>query len=205
MKKKNYYKKKNKKRRQKALSITFWVLFALALYAFLPIDLKETFFKIDSFIDFQLKKLTYTHLIIAIILALIILRYFKLLKRNIGAGKRLDKIDVMSGEDFERYLMYNFQKRGYRVKTTPVTGDYGADLILSKNGTKICVQAKRYKSNVGNGAVQEIVAALAYYKCDYGMVITNSYFTAAAKTLAKVNNVELWDRNRIINEFNIKK
>lgn len=205
MKKKNYYKKKNKKRRVRVLSITFWFLLVLAIYAFLPVSVKEILTNIESFTKIKFQNLNKLYFIVIIILTLIILRCFKLLKRNVGAGKRLNKIDIMSGEDFEKYLMYNFQKRGYKVKTTPVTGDYGADLILSKKGTKICVQAKRYKSNVGNSAVQEIVAALAYYKCDYGMVITNSYFTAAAKTLAKVNNIELWDRNRIINEFNIKK
>ncbi len=38
---------------------------------------------------------------------------------------------------------------------TPETGDYGADLVLSKDGRKIVVQAKRWKNVVGIEAVQQ--------------------------------------------------
>ena len=110
----------------------------------------------------------------------------------------------MTGVEFENFLMYHFRKLGYKVKTTPTSNDYGADLILTKNGHRICVQAKRYKSNVGNSAVQEVCAAMAYYKCDSGMVVTNSYFTTNAKNLAKANNIKLWDRDSIVKEFDIR-
>ena len=43
-------------------------------------------------------------------------------------------------------------------------------------------------------AVQQISAAKEYYKADKCAVATNRYFTKAAKTLAKANNVDLWDR-----------
>ena len=36
------------------------------------------------------------------------------------------------------------------------------------------------------------------------LVVTNSFFTNAARELAQANNVELWDRNDIKNKFNIK-
>lgn len=199
------YKNKQYSKHSKVIPITLFILILFIFYAFAPSPL----IYVDSFIQQTQpiidSKYKLIYLTIFIVTVSIVIKILKTFKRNVGAGKRLTKIDLMTGEDFEKYLMYNFQKRGYRVKTTPVTGDYGADLILTKRGTKICVQAKRYKSNVGNSAIQEIVAAMPYYKCDYGMVITNSYFTAAAKTLAKVNNIELWDRNRIIKEFNIKK
>lgn len=205
MKKNNYHKKKRQPKQNKFFSITILFLIIFLIYIFAPSPLKKILIAANTFIKNIIKQNNTIYAIIVLAFILILFKCLKIFKRNVGAGKRLNKIDIMSGEEFEQYLMYNFQKMGYRVKTTPVTGDYGADLILSKNGTKICVQAKRYKNNVGNSAVQEIVAALAYYKCDYGMVVTNSYFTSAAKTLAKVNNIELWDRNKIINEFNIKR
>ena len=84
------------------------------------------------------------------------------------------------------------------------SNDYGADLVMKKHGKVTVVQAKRYKNTVGNSAVQEIVAAKAYYKADKCMVVTNSYFSKNAKNLAKSNHVELWDRDSLKNKFNIK-
>lgn len=104
-------------------------------------------------------------------------------------------IDAMKGEEFEEYLMHLFQKKGYKVKTTAKTGDFGADLILEKDRKRIVVQAKRYKAKVGNGAVQEVTAAIRHYNASSGMVITNSYFTKPAQSLASSNDIELWDRN----------
>ena len=103
----------------------------------------------------------------------------------------------MSGEQFEEYLKYNFEQFGYKVSLTPKTGDYGADLICKKNGQILIIQAKRYKDKVRNSAIQEIVAAKAYYKADKCMVVTNSYFSEPAKELAKANDVELWDRDSL--------
>jgi len=111
------------------------------------------------------------------------------------------KIDHMSGEEFEAYLKAHFEQKGFKVKTTPTTNDYGADLILSKGGECIAVQAKRYRDKVGNKAIQEIVGALGFYHANKGMVITNSFFTANAKALAESNGIELWDRNILIETF----
>lgn len=65
------------------------------------------------------------------------------------------------------------------------------------------MQCKRYKGKVGISAVQEVLGAKGYYKADKAMVITNSYFTPNAIKLANANDVELWDRNDLINKFNL--
>lgn len=57
--------------------------------------------------------------------------------------------DQMTGIEFENYLGFIFQEKGYHVDTTPASNDYGADLILKKNGITTVVQAKRYKDKVG--------------------------------------------------------
>jgi len=113
----------------------------------------------------------------------------------------ISKIDAMSGREFEEYLAAHFKQHGYKVKLTPESGDYGADLILEGNGERIAVQAKRHIDKVGNGAVQEVLGALGYYKAKRGVVVSNSHFTANARTLAEANNVELWDRDKIIDVF----
>ncbi len=127
----------------------------------------------------------------------------KIIKKKKYLKSPLSEIDVMYGEEFEEYLKYHFEKLGYKAKTTPRSNDYGADLILTKDGDKIVVQAKRWNDPVGNTAVQEVVAAKAYYKANRAMVVTNSYFTSNARNLASVNNVELWDRGNIVKNLGI--
>ena len=67
-----------------------------------------------------------------------------------------------------------------------------------KDNVKYVVQAKRWNQKIGVKAIQEIVAAIKHYKADKGMVITNNYFTKNAENLARTNEVELWDRNKLI-------
>ena len=117
----------------------------------------------------------------------------------------LPEIDKMTGIEFEEFLKVHFENIGYKVSLTPTTNDYGADLILKKDGETIVVQAKRWSDKVGNTAVQEIVSARGYYKADKAMVVTNSYYTDNAYALAKANDVELWDRNNLISKLNVSK
>jgi restriction system protein len=107
-------------------------------------------------------------------------------------------IDRMSGGQFEQYLAVLFRTLGYHVERTGKAGDYGADLVISRDGVRTIVQAKRYTKNVGVKAVQEAVTAKAMYRCSDAMVVTNSYFTKQAQVLARSNAVALWDRERLI-------
>jgi restriction system protein len=119
---------------------------------------------------------------------------FYLLGQQRLARSGIADIDKMDGKTFEKYLKVFFEKLGYKVARTKYIGDYGADLVVTNNGIKTVIQAKRYKSKVGIKAVQEAVASKGYYQCDRAMVVTNSYFTNQARTLASRNKVELWDR-----------
>jgi restriction system protein len=110
----------------------------------------------------------------------------------------INEIDRMDGRTFEQYLRTAFQRLGYKVEVTKYHGDFGADLVVRKDGRKIAVQAKRYTKNVGVKAIQEAVASKGYYDADAAMVVTNRYYTEQAQTLARKNAVELWDRDRLV-------
>jgi len=110
-------------------------------------------------------------------------------------------IDRMNGGEFEVYLEILFTRQGYRVEQLPLTGDYGADLIIEKGGVRTAVQAKRYQGSVGVDAVQQIFAANAFYDTDGAMVVTNSHFTRQANRLADKIGVELWGRDRLLAEI----
>lgn len=104
-------------------------------------------------------------------------------------------VDRLPGEEFEVRLAHLFRQVGYRVDTTPRTGDFGADLLLTApDGQTWAVQAKRHDQPVGVKAVQEVIAAVAYYNLHCGMVVTNSTFTPAAREMAQRTGVALWDR-----------
>ncbi|GIO88548.1 hypothetical protein J25TS5_54800 [Paenibacillus faecis] len=107
-------------------------------------------------------------------------------------------IDKMEGVQFEKYLGFLFQGQGYKVQVTKASGDYGADLILQKDGKKIAVQAKRYSKNVGIKAVQEAQASIAHYGATEAWVVTNSDYTEAASELAKSNRVRLINREALV-------
>lgn len=113
------------------------------------------------------------------------------------AGVQLTDLDRMSGERFEEYLEILFERLGYDAVATE-RFDKGADLLLTKEGTRTAVQAKcRTEERVGVEAVRAVIAALRPYRCSRGMVVTNGYFTRPAQQTARDNGIELWDRDAL--------
>jgi len=110
----------------------------------------------------------------------------------------------LNGIEFESYIAKVLKINGFDdVRGTPATGDQGADLIIKKNGKTIIVQAKKYTGSVGNKAIQEVIAAMNYYKGDEGWVITNSTFTNSAKDLAYKSGIKLIDGKNFEKMFGI--
>lgn len=128
---------------------------------------------------------------------------FKLnLIRNRYRNSSIKEVDAMSGLEFEYFLKPLFESKGYMAEVTQGSGDYGADLVLSRKGKKTVVQAKCYSSNIGVDAVQQVVAAMPVYHAKNSIVITNRYFTKQAKKLARANHVLLIDRDGLITMIN---
>ncbi len=109
----------------------------------------------------------------------------------------ISDIDQMSGREFEDFLVSLFKTRGYNTKHLRGSRDQGADLSIEKYNIKTVIQAKKWKENVNNSAIQEVVAAKEVYNCAKAIVITNSFFTRAAIELAKANQVNLWNREKL--------
>jgi restriction system protein len=114
-------------------------------------------------------------------------------------------VDVMTGREFELYLEVLFQTLGYGAEQLPTSKDFGADLILVSGDKRIALQAKRYKANVGNRAVQMILGAKSYYGCQEAWIVTNSFYTKAAIQMATKTNVVLVDRNGLLDLMTTKK
>lgn len=110
---------------------------------------------------------------------------------------KVAELDHLSGVEFEEFLAGLFREIGYDAQLTSVTGDYGADMILSKDGQRIAVQAKRYSGSVGVQAVQEALSGQAYYKCNTAWVVTTGTYTSNAIELAKKSGVRMIGRSEV--------
>lgn len=118
-------------------------------------------------------------------------------EREIVTLSPIERVDNMSGEEFEFFMTRYFENQGFKTTHTPISGDYGIDLIIENDFGKIGVQAKCYSNKVSLDAVQQVVAGLRHYGLSSGIVITNNYFQPSAIRLAADNNITLWDRNKL--------
>lgn len=176
-----YYRRTRRRYRSSRGSLGGWI-FLLILGALSQMKIETVIF--------------YTILIVGIGLTGFYL--YKRHKRNIILESGIDIVDHMDGVKFEELLLVHFQKQGYKGHLTSATNDYGADLVIDKDGDKVVVQAKRWKQTVGIEAVQQAIGAIKHYNVTRGMVITNSSFTQQARNLATSNKIELWDRETLI-------
>ena len=110
-----------------------------------------------------------------------------------GKSQPVPTSTSQKGIRYEEYCAKYLLKHGFRrIKTTPISGDYGADLVaIDKNGRTWVFQCKKYTGKVSVDAVQEIVAAKAHYNASCGAVLTNSQLTENAKRLAWENAIEI--------------
>ena len=63
------------------------------------------------------------------------------------------------------------------------------------------IQSKRWNKTVRVDAIQEAHAAKDIYDAERAMVITSSFFSDDAIKMADKLYVELWNRNRLIQEI----
>jgi restriction system protein len=91
---------------------------------------------------------------------------------------------AMSGIEFEDHVARIARGCG-PVIMTPVTGDFGVDLVVGRRPNRLAIQCKRQSRPVGAGAVQEVVAGAPMHDCAHTMVVTNHGFTPAARRLAE--------------------
>lgn len=106
--------------------------------------------------------------------------------------KGLDFRPGMSGSEYEAFCAAQLSAVGWKIDNVRDTGDQGIDLVARKGSTIVAIQCKRYRSSVGNEAVQQIVAGKAIVAANArAAVVTNSTYTRSAKELAAANKVLL--------------
>ena len=99
--------------------------------------------------------------------------------------------------EYERLCADLFSKAGWKAKATQASSDQGVDVEAERKGVKLVAQCKRFSKQVGNKAVQEVVAGLKYYEADLGVVIAPNGFTKSAIKLAEANDIKLIHHDEI--------
>lgn len=97
----------------------------------------------------------------------------------------------MSPTEYEHFCAERLRKDGWSANVTQASADQGADIIAQNGQVSLAIQCKQYAKPVGNGAVQEVVAAKTHYGTTHAIVIATAGFTSAARKLAETNGVAL--------------
>jgi restriction system protein len=103
----------------------------------------------------------------------------------------------MTGPEYEVFVESILQRHGLQITRTGASGDQGVDLIAEYDDQRLAIQCKRYRSAVGNSAVQEVFAGARHYDCQLAVVVTDSSFTPAAKQLAQTSGVLLFHHDEL--------
>lgn len=116
-------------------------------------------------------------------------------KKNDFSRLLTTEVSSLTPNQFEHYVANLIQALpGWKASATRASGDQGCDVVaVSPDGARYAIQVKHYSNNVGNKAVQEIVAAKPMYNAQAAIVVTSGPgYTRQAIELANANGVVLW-------------
>ena len=110
----------------------------------------------------------------------------------------LSKLDNTSGREFEEFVIELFKKLGYSTTVTNRSKEYGCDMMLQQSDYRVAVQTTRSESELTFTSVQRVLDSSRKYDSQMSVVITNNKFLSSAKNLAKIKNVVLIDRKKLL-------
>ena len=123
--------------------------------------------------------------------------------RRAAERTRLRKVQQywmsLSGIEFEQELGTLFKHLGYRVQSTPRTGDQGIDLILLKGGKTTIIQCKRYKKPAGPAIARELYGSLMASGADRGILACTAGWTKGVEDFVEglkgkpITLANVWD------------
>jgi HJR/Mrr/RecB family endonuclease len=103
----------------------------------------------------------------------------------------------IDGYGFQPIMARMFRELGYEVEEQPLSGDYGADLLIKRGGHRYIVQLKKYSGSVGAPEVQKTIGAIPRFEAERAFLVTNSTFTDQARIQAKNAPVVLIDGEQL--------
>ena len=110
------------------------------------------------------------------------------------------------GEKMEEAVEKIFQAKGYDTKRRQrIKGKSGTineiDILATKSRRKIAIECKNYSTPVGQNLIRDFSTKLREIKIPNGYFATNSDFTSGASKFAQQNNIILWSKENVMEEF----
>ena len=120
--------------------------------------------------------------------------------RNLNRQRGLESIRALSWLEFERVIGEAYRRAGYQVRQRGgPQADGGADLEISRNGERLLVQAKHWKTRlVRLPQVRELWGAVADEHADGAVLVTSGSFTRIARSWTQAKNYRLIDGEQLI-------
>ena len=104
----------------------------------------------------------------------------------------------LSGLEFELEMANLYARLGYRVESTPTSGDQGIDLVLRKDGRTTVVQCKSHKSPVGPAVVRELFGSMVASGANGAILACTGGFTKGAVEFAQGRPITLVSAEDIV-------
>lgn len=109
--------------------------------------------------------------------------------------KAIDDLFNLTPVNFEKWVKSNiFEKEGWTVEETKITGDGGIDLTLHQNGEHSIAQCKRFRSSVGEPPLRDFYGTMMSEGVSRGYFVTTGVFTIQAQKFAEDKPIILMDR-----------
>ena len=132
-------------------------------------------------------------------------RSYRKRSRHVSFMKNLRTVDnllTLTPIEFERWVKSNiFEKEGWRVTETKVTGDGGIDLVLDKKDEHSISQCKRYKNTIGEPLVRDFYGTMISEGVTRGYFVTTGLFSLSALKFAENKPIEIIDRRVIAQKY----
>ena len=114
-------------------------------------------------------------------------------RRLLNTRTNLESLSATGWRNFERLVGEAFRRQGYAVEENHHSGpDGGIDLVLARNGRRILVQCKQWRSEqVGVAIVREMYGLLVHHHADAVKVVSTGAYTEAAAAFAAGKPIEL--------------
>lgn len=111
-----------------------------------------------------------------------------------AGAKNIKQIEAFSPLEFESFVAELFRKSGWTVALTKKSSDSGIDIIVKQGDIKAIVQCKRWKKNVGQPVIRDVLGAMIHEGADEAYVVTTGGFTKEAVSFCEGKPINLVDR-----------
>ncbi len=165
-------------------------MFILGIIPFSYLDLLQT----------QIQIMLLIPIILAIIIALLAIRYRGRKSKERLKRLTLERLKSMDPKEFEYAVADMLRAMDYKdVRVVGGSGDLAVDITAKRGKDKVVIQCKRYTGKkVTSPELQMFIGMmLTEYKATKGIYVTTSSFTQDAVELARRHGIELWDGDRL--------